>query len=116
MTPRPTRNQRDRQRLDPLIARPLGSFRRTLPRLSVDELHALQARIGVLTVGARWARGSSHGLARHRVPNELGRLARRDAAIRLELAARQIEAPALRLVDSAPLRTLDDRASDRQAA
>lgn len=116
MTNRPTRIRRDTRRRDALIALPLGQFRRRLPRLSLDELNALQARIGVLTISARWARGGSHGIARHRSRNELGRLARRAAAVGEELAARRPGTPPLHLLDPAPVPLLADADQEEYAA
>jgi hypothetical protein len=75
------------KRMDALLAQSLARFRRTLLGLTREELVALDARIDLLAVKQRWARGS-HGLERHRSRNELGRLARRQTEVRRELAAR----------------------------
>ena len=76
-----------RQRLDALLALPLGQFRRRLTQLTPDELAALETRIALQEVKQRWARGS-HGLERHRAAGELARLARRETAARRERATR----------------------------
>ncbi|MBA2597705.1 MAG: hypothetical protein H0V00_13865 [Chloroflexia bacterium] len=68
------------KRNDALLALPLARFRRALADLSANELVALEARLAVQQVRSRWARGGS-GIARHRVPGELGMLARRAAAV-----------------------------------
>ena len=70
-----------RQRLDALLALPLGQYRRRLTQLTPDELAALETRIALQEVKQRWAR-CSHGLERHRAVGELARLARRQAAAR----------------------------------
>jgi hypothetical protein len=106
------RSIRQNTRLDAVIALPLAAFRRSLTRLSVDELTVVQSRIDVLTVGARWARGG-HGIDRHRSPNELGRLARRAEETRRELASRRV---ASRLLDSTPSGPGPDWDWDKEAA
>jgi hypothetical protein len=112
---RPTRTRRVSKHLDLLIASPLARFRRELGRLSVDELHALLGRIDVLSVGARWARGS-HGLARHGARNQLGRLARRETAIHRELAARRGSPTPISLHEVTAPRTLAVQTPEQQAA
>jgi hypothetical protein len=81
------------KRLDTMLTLPLAPFRRALTHLTSEELSALEARIGVHTIRNRWVRGG-HGIERHRSPNELGRLERRQAALRREWEARQSTLPA----------------------
>jgi hypothetical protein len=78
---------KERKRLDGMIALPLDRFRTALKRLTRDELALLETRIGQLTIKQRWALGS-HGIDRHRAPNELGLLARRLAETRRAAADR----------------------------
>ena len=99
---RVTTHRNTAKRLDATIALPLARFRRVLTDLTPEELSALEARIAVLSVKSRWARGSSHGIARHRSPHELGLLARRAAETRREREARRGAAAQLRLVETAP--------------
>jgi hypothetical protein len=103
--------------LDAIIALPMARFRTTLDRLSSDELAALDARIAVQIIRNRWARGG-HGIARHRSPNALGLLARRQTETRRALSDRQTIAPAVvRLPLAEPmLQELAGDGSDRQAA
>jgi hypothetical protein len=77
--------RRERQRLDTLLALPLARFRTAITRLTPDELTALAERIETLEIKQRWTLGS-HGIDRHRVPIELGLLARRDAEVRRRIA------------------------------
>ena len=81
------------KRLDAIIALPLERFRRALTRLSGEELTALETRLALHAVRSRWQRGGQ-GMARHRAPNELGRLERRETALHQERAARLATAPA----------------------
>ena len=80
------------KRLDTMTALPLEPFRRALTRLTAEELAALETRMALQAVRSRWQRGG-HGIARHRAPNELGRLERRQAALRRERAGRLAAAP-----------------------
>jgi hypothetical protein len=80
------------KRLDTIIALPLERFRRALTRLPAADLAALESRMALHAVRSRWQRGG-HGIARHRAPNELGRLERRQTALRQERAARLAAAP-----------------------
>ena len=90
------------KRLDAMIALPLERFRRALTGLSSEELSALEARIAMQSVKSRWARGSSHGIARHRSPLELELLARRADETRRAREARRGAVAQLRLVETAP--------------
>jgi hypothetical protein len=90
------------KRLDAVIALPLARFRRALAELTPEELSALEARIAVQSVKSRWARGGSHGIARHRSTLELGLLARRADETRREREARRGAVAQLRLVETAP--------------
>ena len=92
----------DAKRLDALIALPLARFRRALSELTPEELSALEARIVQQSVKSRWARGSSHGIARHRSPLELELLARRADETRRAREARRGAVAQLRLVETAP--------------
>ena len=92
MVQRSTRKRHETKRLDALLALPLDRFRRAAARLSGDELAALEARLGVQRMKHRWARGGS-GVERHRSPQELALLARRDAALRNEREARMTALP-----------------------
>ncbi len=84
--------------MDALLALPLARFRKAIAELGPDELAALEARLAVQRISTRWARGG-YGIARHRVANELGLLARREAAVGRERDARLTAAPApLRLI------------------
>jgi hypothetical protein len=94
------RTPRTAKRLDALIAQPLATFRRSIGRLSVADLAALQLRIEVLTIAARWARGG-HGLVRHRSRGELEKLGRRAEELRREIASRRVANP-VRLLESDP--------------
>jgi hypothetical protein len=87
------------RRLDTLLTLPLDQFRRRLTLLTVDELAALETRISLQEVKQRWALGS-HGVARHRAPGELARLARRHSETRRERTARSA-------ATLAPLRLLE---------
>jgi hypothetical protein len=87
------------RRLDSLLTLPLGQFRRQLTRLTPDELAALENRISLQEVKQRWALGS-HGVARHRAPGELARLARRQSETRREHATRLAASlPPVRLLE-----------------
>lgn len=92
------------KRLDALIALPLARFRTAIGRLTLDELAELEARIELMTVKQRLALGS-HGIERHRAPNELKLLARRMAETQRESEDRA-QAPTVqpRLVEFAPVR------------
>ncbi len=96
--PRTLTNRKEAKRLDGLIALPLARFRTAIGRLPLDELAALERRIELMTVKQRWALGS-HGIERHRAPNELGLLARRLAETRREAEIRSASTSAqLRLI------------------
>ena len=99
------------KRMDALLALPLGRFRRALIELTPGELELLETRIAVQSVKSRWARGG-HGVARHRVANDLGLLARRAAATRHERQARRGALTQLRLVE--PSTVHEFTAPDRQ--
>jgi hypothetical protein len=75
------------RRFDTLLTLPLDQFRRRLAHLTPDELAALETRISQQEIKQRWALGS-HGVARHRAPGELARLARRQTETRRVRAAR----------------------------
>lgn len=89
---RTTRTKKEAKRLDAIIALPLERFRRALTPLTGEELAALETRMALHAVRSRWQRGG-HGIARHRAPNELGRLERRQATLRQERSARLAAAP-----------------------
>jgi hypothetical protein len=99
---RTTTNRQTAKRLDALIALPLERFRRALTELSSEELSALEARIAMQSVKSRWARGSSHGIARHRSTLELELLARRADETRRAREVRRAAVAQLRLVETAP--------------
>ena len=108
---------KERKRLDAVIALPLDRFRTALKRLTRDELAMLETRIEQLTIKQRWALGS-HGIERHRAPNELGLLARRLAETRRAADSRStISAAQLRLVEpGAGIRELPTVAAVERAA
>jgi hypothetical protein len=89
-----TIKRNETKRLDALLALPLDRFRRALSHLTADELTALNARLLAQQVRNRWARGG-FGVARHRSPQELALLARRETALRQERARRLEAAPAV---------------------
>jgi hypothetical protein len=97
--------------MDTLLALPLGRFRRALVELTPAELEKLETRITVQSAKRRWQRGG-HGVARHRVANDLGLLARRAAATRHEREARRDALTQLRLVEPSKVHELT--APDRQ--
>jgi len=78
--------------MDTLLALPLDRFRRALTGLTTDELAALDARLDVQRVRSRWARGG-FGVARHRSPQDLGLLERRETALRREREDRAARGP-----------------------
>ena len=79
--------------MDALLALPLDRFRQALARLTADELAALDGRLATQRVRSRWARGG-FGVARHRSPQELALLTRRETALRNEREERAATAPA----------------------
>jgi hypothetical protein len=116
---RTTTNRQTAKRLDALIALPLARFRRALTALTPEELSILEARIALQSVKSRWARGSSHGIARHRSTLELDLLGRRADETRRERETRRRSMAQLRLVEAAPapreLATPDLRVDERAA-
>ncbi len=101
--PRAISKRQYTRRLDAQIALPLAQFRTAIARLSPDELTAVEARIGLLTVKNRWALGG-HGIARHRAQRELGLLARRQAEVHREAQrSARFTSSQLRLIEFEPL-------------
>ena len=80
------------KRLDALLALPLDRFRRALTGLTTDELAALETRLTLQQVRIRWARGG-FGIARHRSPQNLALMRRREMALRNERKDRAARAP-----------------------
>ena len=90
---RATTKRTETKRLDALLALPLDRFRRALTSLTAEELTALEARVALQRVRNRWARGG-FGIARHRSPQELALLGRRETALRNEREDRVARGPA----------------------
>jgi hypothetical protein len=74
-------NRTEAKRFDALAALTLPRFRSVIGKMTLAELAALEQRIALLQVKQRFAL-ASHGIERHRAPNELGLLERRRAAVR----------------------------------
>jgi hypothetical protein len=110
-----TLKRHEAKRLDALIALPLARFRTAIGRLDAGELAALEDRIELHLVKQRWALGS-HGIERHRAPNELALLGRRMDETRHAMAARAQATTQLHLVELTPAPAYDEaEVADRAA-
>lgn len=90
---RSTMKRNETRCLDDMLDLPLGGFRLALRRLSESELATLRVRLDLQQKRHRLARGE-FGIARHRAPQVLALLARRETALRSEREERWAMAPA----------------------